>query len=240
MHKILIGGVLATYILRYIALFSWTLAVWVSYQPLINARQNNNASVRSINALGLIGRILFALYLSAAVLLFEKFSIQWIATKFHEESYAGVPNRSLCTKWVSDVSIERITQQKFAVKVLTTLYRHSHDIPGRSDTMNDGDGKHQRNVSVDPRKFVKFALKGVRSAAKTTTTAFGNVASEIAGSSILQPNSPQAMVQTALESANKTRLVRTILPDQWTWTDRLTVYSWRGAYFTRLLSQVQT
>ncbi|EEB95036.1 hypothetical protein MPER_06056, partial [Moniliophthora perniciosa FA553] len=31
--------------------------------------------------------------------------------------------------------------------------------------------------------------------------------SEIAGSSVLQPNSPQAMVKTALESANKSRLL---------------------------------
>ena len=70
-------------------------------------------------------------------------------------------------------------------------------------------------------------MKGVRFAATTTTTALGNVASEIAGrcdhvcfiaksgyrddelvSSVLQPNSPQAMVVTALESGTKTKLVR--------------------------------
>jgi hypothetical protein len=75
------------------------------------------------------------------------------------------------------VDAERIASQKFAVRVLTSLYRFSHDIPGRSDTLKDA--SHKNNA--DPRRIVKRALKGVRNAAKSTTTAFGNVASEIAG-----------------------------------------------------------
>ncbi|THH14245.1 hypothetical protein EW146_g6069 [Bondarzewia mesenterica] len=82
---------------------------------------------------------------------------------------------------------------------------HSSDIPGRSDTLHEVRGTDKR-ASLNPRRFFKRAIKGVLFAATTTTTALGNVASEIAGSSVLQPNSPQAMVQTALESANKTRL----------------------------------
>lgn len=101
--------------------------------------------------------------------------------------------------------VERIADQKFAVRVLSTLYRHSHDIPGRSDTLKDS--HHEKRPSIDPKRFFKRALKGVKVAATTTTTALGTVASEIAGSSVLQPNSPQAKVQTALESANKSRLV---------------------------------
>jgi hypothetical protein len=100
--------------------------------------------------------LLFGLFLCAALLLFEKFSIQWIAGKFHEKTYA-----------------ERIADQKFAVKSLVTLYRNSSDIPGRADTLS---ASHVKNNSVDPRKFFKRALKGVRAAATTTTTAFGNVA----------------------------------------------------------------
>ncbi|KZV69518.1 hypothetical protein PENSPDRAFT_676041 [Peniophora sp. CONT] len=175
---------------RYLALFGWTLAVWISFQPLINKRQDSDASSSSKSALDLAAKLLFAIYICAGVLLFEKFSIQWIATKFHEESYA-----------------ERIAHQKFAVGVITTLYRHSHNIMGRSDTLKDNTSGTAKGVNADPRKALKRALKGVRSAAKSTTTVFGNVASEIAGTSILQPNSPQSMVQAALESANKTRLL---------------------------------
>ena len=102
---------------------------------------------------------------------------------------------------------DRIADQKFAVKVLVTLYRNSSDIPGRSDTLSAAQG----SSVLAPKRLFRRALKGVRVAATTTTTAFGNVASEIAGSSVLQPNSPAAMVQTALQSANKTRLVGTLL-----------------------------
>ena len=105
-------------------------------------------------------------------------------------------------------SEERIAEQKFAVKVLVTLYQHSTDIPWRSDTLRDGpQADHKRKTMMNPQKIFKKALKGVRAAATTTTTVLGNVASEIAGTSVLQPNSPQAMVKTALESANKSRLL---------------------------------
>ncbi|KAF5370669.1 hypothetical protein D9758_001813 [Tetrapyrgos nigripes] len=172
---------------RYVALFAWTLAIWISWNPLVDNRQRGDASDKSRRVIDLIGKLLFGFYLCSLVLLFEKFSIQWIAGKFHERSYA-----------------ERIADQKFAVKSLVTLYRNSSDIPGRSDTLKAGS---DAQAAVNPRKIFKKAIRGVRSAATTTTTALGNVASEIAGSSVLQPNSPPAMVKTALESANKSRLL---------------------------------
>lgn len=171
---------------RYVAVFAWTFAIWISWNPLIDSRQRDDASEESRDIIDMIGKLLFGFYLCAALLAFEKFSIQWIAGKFHERSYA-----------------ERIAEQKFTVRALVVLYRHSSDIPGRSDTMN---GARERSKDkANPARFLKKAIKGVRNAATTTTTALGNVASEIAGSSVLQPNSPQAMVKTALESANKSR-----------------------------------
>ncbi|KAI5123926.1 hypothetical protein M0805_006343 [Coniferiporia weirii] len=172
-------------LVRYVALFGWTLAIWISFQPLIIGRSIGNEKAE----ISFIAKLLFGIYLCSSLLLFEKFSIQWIAGKFHERSYA-----------------DRIANQKVAVNVLVILYSHSSEIPGRSDTLKDRDTS-QKIPAVDPRRFFKRALKGVRVAATTTTTALGNVASEIAGSSVLQPNSPQAMVQTALRSANKTRLL---------------------------------
>ena len=65
---------------------------------------------------------------------------------------------------------ERIAAQKFAVRVLVTLYRHSSDIPGRSDTLKDGPVENKR-ATMNPRKILKKALKGVKRAATTTTTA---------------------------------------------------------------------
>ncbi|KIL66205.1 hypothetical protein M378DRAFT_186034 [Amanita muscaria Koide BX008] len=175
------------YIHRYIALAAWTIAIWVSWTPLIAYRQDPSVGDRSVRAVGLVGRVLFAFVICAAILLCEKVMIQWIAEKFHERSYAN-----------------RIANQKFAIHTLVTLYRNSFDIPGRSDTLNAG---HQANPSIDAKVFLKRVRHGVRSVATTVTTALGAVASEMAGSSILQPNSPLAMVKTALESANKSRLL---------------------------------
>lgn len=76
------------------------------------------------------------------------------------------------------IHVDRITDQKMAVKILVTLYSHSSDIPGRSDTLKDAAPKDKEDA---PTRFFRRALKGVRVAATTTTTAFGNVASEIAG-----------------------------------------------------------
>ncbi|KAI0256318.1 hypothetical protein BJV78DRAFT_1117812 [Lactifluus subvellereus] len=169
---------------RYVALFAWSLAIWVAWNPLIDTRQDPQASPRSKQTISFIGKLLFGIYICTALLLFEKFSIQWIAAKFHQRSYA-----------------ERIAEQKFAIKTLTTLYRHSMELPENPDPEPD------RRTAINPTRFVKQALKGVRYAATTTTTVLGNVASEIAGSSVLQPNSPQSMVLTAIESAHRTKLL---------------------------------
>ncbi|CAE7191361.1 unnamed protein product [Rhizoctonia solani] len=180
---------------RYLAFFAWTLAQWIAFTQLIVQNQpdidaNDVAAIarQAGNAgnLELIQKILFGLMLCAAILLGEKFAIQWIAYKFHERSYA-----------------ERIAAQKIQTGCLTTLYKHSSEIPGRSDTLKDN--QSAAPSVINPKKLLRGVIKGVKGVASHTTTALGNVASEIAGSSVLQPNSPAAMVATALSSANKTR-----------------------------------
>ena len=84
--------------------------------------------------------------------------------QFHEDSYA-----------------DRVAEQKMNIKVLTTLYVHSHDIPGRSDTLTDADSKKTKGSQI-PKMAIRKALRGLREVAQTTTTAIGNVASEMAGS----------------------------------------------------------
>jgi len=64
--------------------------MWASFTPLLSIHQVNGTGQKSVNAVSLLGKLLFSLFLCAAVLLFEKFSIQWIAGKFHERSYAGI------------------------------------------------------------------------------------------------------------------------------------------------------
>lgn len=87
--------ILTKEISSYVAIFGWTFAIWLSWNPLINYQQESDASDSSKSIASTIAKILFGLYLCAAVLLFEKFSIQWIAAKFHERSYAGTFNSLL-------------------------------------------------------------------------------------------------------------------------------------------------
>jgi hypothetical protein len=53
------------------------------------AREEPGSSDSSRRVISLLAKLLFGLFLCAAVLLGEKFSIQFIAGKFHERSYAG-------------------------------------------------------------------------------------------------------------------------------------------------------
>jgi hypothetical protein len=112
---------------------------------------------------------------------------------------------------------------------LTTVANRFLPQMGRSDTVIRADAASVKSKGA-PQVVFKKAIKGVRSAAATTATALGthshssttrttrstltaeflslvtgNVASEMTGSSVLQPNSPQSMVTQAMGSANKTR-----------------------------------
>ncbi|KIJ22990.1 hypothetical protein M422DRAFT_276512 [Sphaerobolus stellatus SS14] len=160
---------------------SWlNIAIWVSWTPLIIRRQDSTTS-GNVNAVNLIAKILFGILLCAAVLLGEKFAIQFIAATFHQRTYA-----------------DRIAEQQQATQTLVTLYKNSHPLPGQS-----GNNLGQKG----PSSILTRAFSGIKGAAQSTTTTFGNLATEILGSSIIQPNSPEAIVIDALGSATKTRLL---------------------------------
>ena len=97
---------------------------------------------------------------------------------------------------------ERIADQKAAVKTLVTLYRNSVDLPSQSDSLT-AENLFKHPWEYTQKRFFRQLTDGVRTATSTTATVFGNVASEIMGSTVLQPNSPQAIVKTMLESRNK-------------------------------------
>lgn len=95
------------------------------------------------------------------MLLGEKVIIQMIAYNFHQRSYA-----------------DRIEDQRAAIRTLVVLYRHSVDIPGRTDTLREPTDPPQKDAA---RRIWKKAIHGVRGVAQTGATILGNVASEIAG-----------------------------------------------------------
>ncbi|WVF70531.1 hypothetical protein IAT40_005322 [Kwoniella sp. CBS 6097] len=172
---------------RYAKLIFWGLANWISFTPIIINHYIGDQAGTSRSNLTIIANILFGLFLCSLVLAAEKLLVQLIALQFHQDSYE-----------------DRLKEQKFNLKALTSLYTNSHDIPGRSDTLSDA-ASGKTKASQVPRVAIRKALRGLKDVAQTTTTALGNVASEMAGQSVLQTNSPVNKVTAALSSANKSK-----------------------------------
>ncbi|WVN85447.1 uncharacterized protein L203_100593 [Cryptococcus depauperatus CBS 7841] len=172
---------------RYFKLIFWCLAIWISFTPLIINHFSGDPNGASKSNLSTIAKLLFGLFLCSIILCAEKLVVQLIALQFHRDSYE-----------------DRLADQKIAVRALTYLYTNSHDIPGRSDTLTDDQSTKTKGSQV-PKVAIRKALKGLREAAQTTTTALGNVASEMTGQSVLQTNSPANKVTAALASANKSK-----------------------------------
>jgi hypothetical protein len=74
---------------------------------------------------------------------------------------------------------ERIASQRFAVQALIALYRHSVDMHGRAG--EPGSNPSEKAEGPVPSRILRKALNGVKTVASSTTTIFGDVASEIMG-----------------------------------------------------------
>ena len=142
---------------RYAKLIAWTLAIWIAFQPLVIYRYKGESETVSRNNLTTIANILFALFIVSIVYGLEKLVVQLIAFQFHQDSYE-----------------DRLKEQKFNLKTLVTLYINSSDIPGRSDTYVDSASSKTKGTKI-PKVALRKALKGLRSAAQTTTTYVTNV-----------------------------------------------------------------
>lgn len=161
--------------------------MWVSFTPIIINNYTGDQSATSRTNLTTIASLLFGVFLCSIVFGVEKLVVQLIALQFHQDSYE-----------------DRLKEQKFQIRCLTTLYINSRDIPGRTDTLTDAQSTKTKGSQI-PKIALRKALRGLREVAQTTTTALGNVASEMAGQSVLQTNSPSNRVTAALTSFNKSK-----------------------------------
>jgi hypothetical protein len=155
-----------------------------------------------ITKLTLLAVQLFGICICVTILVAEKFAIQSAGLHFDPcliliefQIHRGeIPReilrwhvslyRHMLSQRAHGVHAERIDHQKFAVRVLTVLYQNSRDIPGREgglDTAMKGEAGSSRLKLPDRKKLLKRAFRGVRFAATSTTTALGNVASEMLG-----------------------------------------------------------
>ncbi|KAI2468445.1 Mechanosensitive ion channel-domain-containing protein [Annulohypoxylon bovei var. microspora] len=174
-----------------LSLFFWAMATFFIFAGLINVKFNDVSWVIALR------RILGALFASSAVFLVEKSIIQLISVTYHQRSFAN-----------------RIKDSKREVFLLGLMYDASRQLfpmycpefIEEDELINDsieimlaGGKKGRRNKSgaVTPMKLIG----GVGRIGDKVTSVFGNLASEITGKQVFNPNSAHSIVVEALEKA---------------------------------------
>ncbi|KAL0941052.1 mechanosensitive ion channel family protein [Colletotrichum truncatum] len=172
-----------------LSLFFWALASWLSFQGLFKTSNTDTPSWATTMV-----RILGATMVSSAVYLGEKAIVQLIGISYHQRSFAL-----------------RIKDSKREVRLLGLLYDASRTLfPMYCPEFEDED--YIINDSLD--LILAKAAKGAKGNGSATplrlvgdigrmgdkiTGVFGNIASEITGKQVFNPNSAHSIVIEALE-----------------------------------------
>ncbi|KAK3906445.1 Mechanosensitive ion channel-domain-containing protein [Staphylotrichum tortipilum] len=172
-----------------LSLFFWGLSSWLSFKFMFEGANREWANV--------IVRILLSLFLSSAVFLAEKFLVQLISISYHQRSFAN-----------------RIHDSKREIYLLGLMYEASRTLfPMYCPEFADEDyiiadsieamlgktkGRTKQGVAAAPMKLVG----NVGRLGDKITSVFGNLASEITGKQVFNPNSAHSVVVEALEKTS--------------------------------------
>ena len=170
-----------------LSLFFWGLSSWLSFKFMFEGANRQWADV--------IVRLLLSLFLSSAVLLGEKFLVQLISIGYHQRSFANRIHDSKREIYLLGLMYE-------ASRTLFPMYcpEFAHEdyiIADSIEAMIKG-GKTrigQKGVAAAPMKLVG----NVGRLGDKLTSVFGNIASEITGKQVFNPNSAHSVVVEALE-----------------------------------------
>ncbi|PNY25697.1 Mechanosensitive ion channel family protein [Tolypocladium capitatum] len=171
-----------------LSLFFWALASWLTFRSLFQ-----QASVNGIGWVQSLEQILGALFVSSGLLLGEKAIVQLISVSYHQRSFAN-----------------RIKASKREVHLLGLLYDASRTLfPMYCREFADEDHIINDSIEMMLRKKAGSRMTGaavpmrligdVGRFGDKVTSAFGNIASEITGKQVFNPNSAHSIVLEALE-----------------------------------------
>lgn len=92
------------------SLFLWMLSVLVSFLPIVNSHRvpTNVEDPPEITWIPIVNKVIIALFVLASLNIVEKILVQWIATSFHQRTYA-----------------RRIEKNKSDIATLVKLYEYS-------------------------------------------------------------------------------------------------------------------
>jgi len=165
-----------------LSLFFWALAVWLTFKNLMNI---NAYEARWLDT---VDTVLGALFVSSAVFLGEKAIVQLIGVSYHQRSFAN-----------------RIKESKREIRLIGLLYDASRTLFPMycpefadedyviNDTIEAMLGK--KSGSATPMRLIG----DVSRIGGKVTSAFGNIASEITGKNVFNPNAAHSVVIEALE-----------------------------------------
>ncbi|KAK8039063.1 mechanosensitive ion channel [Apiospora rasikravindrae] len=172
-----------------LSLFFWALASWLIFKNLIPGEFDPVGWVSTLKT------ILGALFVSTAVFLGEKTIVQLISITYHQRSFAN-----------------RIKDSKREVFLLGLLYDASRTlfpmycpefaeedyiINDSIEMMLGGKKGKRKNGAATPMRLIG----NVGRIGDKVTSVFGNLASEITGRQVFNPNSAHSIVVEALEKA---------------------------------------
>lgn len=169
-----------------LSLFFWALASWITFRELFERSKKDDIDwVRNFE------RVLGATFVSSAVYLVEKAFVQLIGISYHQRSFAN-----------------RIKSSKDNVRLLSRLFDASRALfPMYCREFEEEDyminnslyvrlpGKPKAGPAGVPRRLAG----NVGRIGDKVTSIVGNIASEITGKQVLNPNSAHSVVTEALE-----------------------------------------
>ncbi|KAI9846805.1 MAG: hypothetical protein M1837_003654 [Sclerophora amabilis] len=182
-----------------ISLAAWALVCLVTFKPVTTppAPKPTNPKVPPPSNekpwQGVLYHVLWAAFISSMVFLLEKMLVQLISISYHRKQFNG-----------------KIQESKHNIHLLSLLYdasrtlfpAYGNDFAEEDYIINDSitaggskSGGHQRSGSATPMRL----LRDVGRVGDKITSAFGNIAHEITGKQVFNPNSAHSVVVEALE-----------------------------------------
>ncbi|KAK4453083.1 Mechanosensitive ion channel-domain-containing protein [Podospora aff. communis PSN243] len=171
------------------ALFLWLLAVLVSYHPVLKnhmAPPADNDTTPNIPWIGIVFKIIIAIFTMATLNLVEKVLIQWIATSFHLRTYS-----------------HRIRQNQMLIDFMVILFEYAKTQIEAQDPVWDSSGTGGYNTAHHT-SGARTPMMAIRENARQAWSKVGGAATRMAGDftgrRILKGDHPRKVVVELLRN----------------------------------------
>ncbi|POR33730.1 Putative MscS family protein [Tolypocladium paradoxum] len=165
------------------ALFLWFLAILISFNPTTNGHlgkvPDGKQDEVNIGWIDIVNKVIIALFVLATLNFVEKIVIQWIATSFHQRTYAT-----------------RIDNNKADIRQLVQLFEYAKSKLGHSDSFWQGSSGPTGNGMQTP-------MKAFHENARQVLGKVGYVANKVGNDFIgrkVDVNQPRKVVSELLRS----------------------------------------